>query len=185
MIYLIDHQDSFTYNLMHLLESFDEVFVSNFFEINNKKLDQSSLVVFSPGPGEPKDYPRSNQLYKKLKGKKKILGICLGFQLILHNERGIIVQQKKIYHGFQSKIKVLNTSEIFLNKKNFFVGRYHSLKLKEPYLSKEIKITMRCVDTNVAMGIEDHQNKIFGFQFHPDSFLTIDGKKIIQKIISS
>ena len=96
MIYLIDHQDSFTYNLMHLLENFDEVFVSNFFEINNKKLDQSSLVVFSPGPGEPKDYPRSNQLYKKLKGKKKILGICLGFQLILHNEKGIIVQQKKI-----------------------------------------------------------------------------------------
>ena len=52
MIYLIDHQDSFTFNLAHLLADFDEVYVSNYFEINKKKLHQSSMVVFSPGPGE-------------------------------------------------------------------------------------------------------------------------------------
>ena len=184
MIYLIDHEDSFTYNLMHLLENFDDVYVSNYFDINKKKLEESSLVVFSPGPGEPKNYPTSNRLYKELKGKKKILGICLGFQLILYNEKGKITQQKKIYHGFQSKIKVLNTSKIFSKNKCFIVGRYHSLKLKEPFSSKEINITMRCIHSKVAMGIEDINNKIFGFQFHPDSFLTIDGKKIIQKIIS-
>ena len=63
MIYLIDHQDSFTYNLAHLLENFDDVYVSNYFKINNEKLRQSSLVVFSPGPGEPKDYPKSNSIY--------------------------------------------------------------------------------------------------------------------------
>ncbi len=185
MIYLIDHQDSFTYNLAHLLENFDDVFVSNYFDINDNKLNQSSMVVFSPGPGEPKDYPKSNILYKKLKGKKKLLGICLGFQQILYNEKGIITQQRKIYHGFQSKIKVLKTSKLFKENKCFTVGRYHSLKLNEPYYSKEIKITMRCVNSKVAMAIEDHINKIFGFQFHPDSFLTKNGKKLIQKIISA
>ena len=138
MIYLIDHQDSFTYNLAHLLENFDDVYVSNYFKINNTKLKQSSLVVFSPGPGEPMDYPISNYLYKKLKGKKKLLGICLGFQLILFNENGKIIQQDQIFHGFQSKIKVLNTSKLFKNYKNFTVGRYHSLKLKEPFFSNEI-----------------------------------------------
>ena len=185
MIYLIDHQDSFTYNLAHLLENFDDVYVSNYFKINNEKLRQSSLVVFSPGPGEPKDYPKSNSLYKKLKGKKKLLGICLGFQLILFNEKGIITPQKNIYHGFQSKIKVLNTSKLFKKNRYFIVGRYHSLKLNEPYHSKEIKITMRCMSSKVAMAVEDHKNKIFGFQFHPDSFLTHNGKQLIQKIISA
>ena len=185
MIYLIDHQDSFTYNLAHLLENFDKVYVSNYFDINNQKLNQSSMVVFSPGPGEPKDYPKSNALYKKLKGKKKILGICLGFQQILYNEKGKITQQKKIYHGFQSKIKVLKTSKLFKKNKIIIVGRYHSLILNEPYYSNDIKITMRCMSSKVAMAIEDHINKIFGFQFHPDSFLTKNGKQLIQKIISA
>ncbi len=185
MIYLIDHQDSFTYNLAHLLENFDEVYVSNYFNINNNILKNSSMVVFSPGPGEPKNYPLSNIIYKKLKGKKKLLGICLGFQIILFNESGIITEQKKIYHGYQSKINILKDSLLFKHKKNLIVGRYHSLKLKEPFYSKEIKITMRCVNTKAAMAIEDHTNKIFGFQFHPDSFLTNNGKELIEKIISA
>ena len=120
-----------------------------------------------------------------MKGKKKILGICLGFQQILFNERGKITQQENIYHGFQSKIKVLNNSKLFKRNKLFSVGRYHSLKLYEPYNSMYIQITMRCVLSNVAMAFEDHKNKIFGFQFHPESFLTKNGKHFIQKIISA
>ena len=120
-----------------------------------------------------------------MKGKKKILGICLGFQQILFNERGKITQQENIYHGFQSKIKVLNNSKLFKRNKLFSVGRYHSLKLYEPYNSMDIQITMRCVLSNVAMAFEDHKNKIFGFQFHPESFLTKNGKHFIQKIISA
>ena len=185
MIYLIDHQDSFTFNLAHLLGNFDEVYVSNYFEINKNKLYKSSMVVFSPGPGEPKDYPKSSSIYLQLKGKKKILGICLGFQQILFNERGKIIQQKNIYHGFQSKIKVLNNSKLFKKNSFFTVGRYHSLKLHEPFNSKDINITMRCTLSNVAMAFEDLENKIFGFQFHPESFLTKNGKHLIQKIISA
>ena len=185
MIYIIDHQDSFTWNVVHQFAKFDKVFCSNYYEVNNKLLDKSDVIVLSPGPGSPKDYPTTSKIYKKYKGKKKIIGICLGYQMILYNEGGKIIQQKRIYHGFQSKIKTNNQSKIFKNNQQFKVGRYHSLKLKEPFQSSSIDITMRCQKTNVAMALEDKKNKIFGFQFHPDSFLTKNGKSIIQKIVSA
>ena len=185
MIYLIDHQDSFTWNIFHQFARFDKVVCSNYYEVNNKLLDKSDVIVFSPGPGSPKDYPKSSKIYKKYKGKKKIIGICLGYQMILHNEGGKIVQQKKIYHGFQSKIKVNSQSKIFKNNRNFKVGRYHSLKLREPFKSDSIRITMRCCLTNIPMGLEDDRNKIYGFQFHPESFLTENGNTLIKKILSA
>ena len=184
MIYIIDHQDSFTGNVVHQFSKFNEVYCSNYFEINQKKLDQCNTIVLSPGPGSPKDYPFTSKIYKKYKGKKKLIGICLGYQQILFNEKGKIVQQKNIYHGYQSKVKVTNESKLFNKNKIFKVGRYHSLKLFEPFKSNNIKISMRCAKTNIPMGIEDLKNKVFGFQFHPESFLTKNGKHIIQKIIS-
>ena len=185
MIYIIDHQDSFTHNVVHQFSMFDEVYCSNYFEINQKKINESKIIVLSPGPGSPNDYPKTSNIYKKYKGNKKIVGICLGYQQILHNEGGKIVQQRKIYHGFQSKIKVTKESKLFKKNKTFEVGRYHSLKLDEPFKSKNIKITMRCFNTNIAMGIEDHKNNVFGFQFHPESFLTKNGKILIKKILST
>ena len=185
MIYIIDHQDSFTWNVVHQFSEFDKVICNNFFEIEEKKLSKADTIVFSPGPGAPKDYPLTSKIYKKFKGKKKIIGICLGFQQILHNEYGKIVQQKNIYHGYQSKIKVTKDSKIFTKNRIFKVGRYHSLKLNEPFLSKNIKISMRCTETNIPMAFENTREKIFGFQFHPESFLTKNGKTIIKKILSA
>ena len=141
MIYLIDHQDSFTWNVAHQFSTFDEVYCSNYFEIDEKKLLKSNVIVLSPGPGSPKDYPDTSKIYKKFRGLKKIIGICLGYQQILYNEGGKIIQQKRI--------------------------------------------TMRCLKTNIAMGIEDNKNKIYGFQFHPESFLTKNGKILIKKILSA
>ena len=185
MIYIIDHQDSFTWNVVHQFSKFDNVYCTNYFEINEKKLNQSNVIVLSPGPGSPKDYPETSKIYKKYKGKKKIIGICLGYQQILFNEKGKIIQQKNIFHGYQSKVKVTNESKLFKNNKIFTVGRYHSLKLYEPYRSNNIKITMRCAKSNIAMGIEDIKNNVYGFQFHPESFLTENGNFIIKKILSS
>ena len=185
MIYIIDHQDSFTWNVVHQFSMFDDVYCSNYFEINQKKIDESNIIILSPGPGSPKDYSLTSKIYKKYKGKKKIIGICLGYQQILYNEGGRIIQQKRIFHGFQSKIKVTKDSKLFKNNKIFEVGRYHSLRLEEPFYSENIKITMRCSKTNIAMGIEDHKNKVFGFQFHPESFLTKNGKVLIKKILSA
>ena len=185
MIYIIDHQDSFTWNVVHQFSKFDDVYCSNYFEINQKKLDISNTIVLSPGPGTPKDYPFTSMIYNKYKGKKKLIGICLGYQQILFNEKGKIVQQKNIYHGYQSKVRVTNQSKLFNNNKIFKVGRYHSLKLFEPFVSNDIKISMRCAKTNIPMGIEDLKNNIYGFQFHPESFLTENGNFIIKKILSA
>ena len=169
MIYIIDHQDSFTWNVVHQFSKFDDVYCSNYFEINQKKIEQCNTIVLSPGPGSPKDYPFTSKIYNKYKGKKKLIGICLGYQQILFNE----------------KVKVTNQSKLFKNNKIFKVGRYHSLKLFEPFMSDDIKISMRCAKTNIPMGIEDLKNKVYGFQFHPESFLTENGNFIIKKILST
>ena len=185
MIYVIDHNDSFTHNVVHQFSLFDKVECDNYDKVSENKIKQASTIIFSPGPGNPKNYLITSKIYKKYKGKKKIIGICLGFQHILFCEGAKIVEQKKIYHGFQSKIRTNNQSKIFKNNQQFKVGRYHSLKLMEPFKSNSIKITMRCSKTKIAMGLEDNQNKIYGFQFHPESFLTENGNTLIKKILSA
>ena len=113
MIYLIDHEDSFTYNLAHLLDSIEPTIVSNYYEINYKKLRKASTIVLSPGPGEPKDYPLTSEIYKKYKAiddgtiifdydkndpsnfvKQSIVIVPLDSKKILSEESNC-----KIYHG--------------------------------------------------------------------------------------
>ena len=185
MIYIIDHQDSFTWNVVHQFSKFDKVYCSNYFEINQKKLDSSSTIILSPGPGSPKDYPFTSKIYNKYKGKKKIIGICLGYQQILYCEKANIIQQKRIYHGHQSSVTVTSNKSIFKKNSKFKVGRYHSLKLKEPFFKKNFEITMRCSSTGIAMAFENRKDDVYGFQFHPDSFLTTNGKILIKKILSA
>ena len=185
MIYIIDHNDSFTHNVVHQFSLFDEVECDNYNKINKKKLAKASTIVFSPGPGNPNDYPTTSKIYKKFKGKKKMIGICLGFQQILFCEGAEIIEQKKIYHGFQSNIKVINNKSLFQKGKIFKVGRYHSLKLKEPFKINNFEITMRCLNSKVAMSFENNKENIYGFQFHPESFLTINGNLLIKKILSA
>tara|TARA_B110000438_G_scaffold27995_1_gene26961 strand:+ start:6033 stop:6590 length:558 start_codon:yes stop_codon:yes gene_type:complete len=183
MIYVIDHDDSFTFNLVHLLALYDDVVVTNYKKIDKSYIRKSNLVVFSPGPGHPKKYTETISLYKSIKKNKKILGICLGFQIILYSEKAKIVPKKIIQHGYKSIVKVNNLSLIFKNNTSFSVGNYNSLKLLEPFKSEEINITMRDMKNNTAMALENINKNIFGFQFHPDSFLTKKGKFLVQKII--
>ena len=185
MIYIIDHQDSFTYNVVHQFESFDNVVCDNYNDINEKKLNKANVIVLSPGPGAPKNYPITSKIYKKFKGRKKIIGICLGFQQILYCEKGKIIEQNKIYHGYQSQIKVTSNNSLFKKNCKFHVGRYHSLKLKEPFVAKNFEITMRCAISNTAMAIENNKEQVYGFQFHPESFLTENGNLLIKKILSA
>ena len=185
MIYIIDHNDSFTHNVVHQFSLFNKVYCDNYNNINQTKLKKASTIVLSPGPGNPKNYPITSTIYKNFKGKKKIIGICLGFQQILYAEGAKIVGQNLIYHGFQSDIQVINKNSIFKNNLRFKVGRYHSLKLKEPFSAKNFDITMRCVISGSAMSFENKIDKIYGFQFHPESFLTINGNLLIKKILSA
>ena len=185
MIYVIDHNDSFTHNVVHQFSLFDEVVCDNYNKIDKKKIREASTVVFSPGPGNPRDYPSTSKIYKELKGKKKLIGICLGFQQILFCEGAKIIEQKRIYHGFQSNVIVTNNRSLFKEGKKFKVGRYHSLKLKEPFKKRNFEITMRCLESKAAMAFENNKDKIYGFQFHPESFLTINGNSLIKKILSA
>ena len=185
MIYIIDHDDSFTHNVVHQFAKFDNTECDNFNKINFKKLNKAKVIVFSPGPGSPKDYPESSKIYNHFKSKKKIIGICLGFQQILYSENAMIVEQSKIYHGFQSEVKVVSKNSLFKKNQKFNVGRYHSLKLREPFFAKNFEITMRCDISKAAMAIENNKDKIYGFQFHPESFLTENGNLLIKKILST
>ena len=185
MIYVIDHKDSFTHNVVHQFSLFDNVECDDFSKINKSKLQKASTIVFSPGPGSPKDYPLSSRIYKKIKGKKRIIGICLGFQQILFCEGANITEQNKIYHGFQSRVIVNRLSKVFKPGHEFKVGRYHSLKLKEPFKIINFEITMRCLESKAAMAFENDKDKIYGFQFHPESFLTNNGNLLIKKILSA
>ena len=185
MIYIIDHNDSFTHNVVHQFSKFSKVECDNYNEINQKKLNKAKIIVFSPGPGSPKNYPISTEVYKNFKGKKKIIGICLGFQQILYSEKAKIVEQNKIYHGFQSEVKVTSMNSLFRKNQKFNVGRYHSLKLKEPFIVKNFEITMRCAISDTAMTIENNKDKVYGCQFPPESFLTENGNLLIKKILSA
>ena len=121
MIYVIDHNDSFTHNVVHQFSLFDKVECDNFNNINRLKLRQAKVIIFSPGPGNPKNYPSTSEIYNQYKGKKKIIGICLGFQQILFCEGAKIIEQNKIYHGYQSLVKVINKNSIFKKKKIIFM----------------------------------------------------------------
>ena len=131
---LIDHEDSFTYNLAHLLSSFGNLEVTNFYDVKENSVKKSDVIIFSPGPGKPLDYPISLDIYNNYKSKKKIIGICLGFQLIANGEGGIISKQE-----------------------------FDNVQLRYNQSS--------------------HKYDICGLQFHPDSFLTPNGKQFIRKII--
>ena len=123
MIYIIDHQDSFTWNVVHQFSKFDEVYCSNYFEINQKKLDQSSTIVLSPGPGSPKDYPFTSKIYKKYKGKKKVIGICLGYQQIY------LMKKEKL---FSKKIFIMDTNQkLKLQMKVNYLIKIKFLKLED------------------------------------------------------
>ena len=118
MIYVIDHNDSFTHNVIHQFSLFDDVQSDNFNNLKKDKLKKASVIVFSPGPGSPKDYPITSKIYREFKGKKKMIGICLGFQQILFCEGAKIIEQKKFIMVFSLMFRLLMTSHYLKKVKN-------------------------------------------------------------------
>ncbi len=186
MILLIDHRDSFTRNLEHLLAIFDNTVVMDRKEISRDLLEDSNMVVFSPGPGKPDDYPESIKLFHDIVGRKPILGICLGFQLILQEEGAEIIRQKQVLHGVETEIEIMPKTLTYKHiDKPLNVGRYHSLQVNSKSLkclNQSIKITSLDPIRKIPLSFEDSNRKLFGLQYHPESFLTNKGEKIIQNI---
>lgn len=183
---MIDNYDSFTYNLVQYFgELGEEVIVFRNDEITIKEMDQlkPEMIVISPGPCSPKEAGISVDVIRHFAGKIPILGVCLGHQSIGYAFGGEIVKAKCLMHGKTSLI-FHDGKTIFSHIENpFEATRYHSLAIKRESLTNEFIISAWTVDGEI-MGIRHKKYIIEGIQFHPESILTREGKKILKNFIS-
>ena len=186
MILLIDHQDSFTRNLEHLLAGFDRVLVRDRLEIEEQDCEAANLIVLSPGPGNPDQYPETQDIYRAWRGKKPILGICLGFQLMLQVEGASITRQSQVLHGVETEIEFDPSSQTYSGlPPSLRVARYHSLRVDPASLANlpdTIRFNGRDPIRDAPLSFEDGKRKLFGLQYHPESFLTTSGHPLIENI---
>lgn len=161
---LLDHDDSFTFNVKVWLESHFDVSLFRHTEINNINPDNYDLIVLSPGPNSPEAYPDTLSFVKNLSDSKPVLGICLGMQIINTVEGGQITRYTPPQHG---KTTFLKSSDLRLNE--LTVGRYHSLKCLTNINHFNVIAT---TDSDIAMIIKHKTKNWLGYQFHPESFLT-------------
>ncbi len=184
-ILLIDNYDSFTYNLYHYLSSLRckvDVFRNDKINANVIKKNKYKKIVISPGPGNPNQAGSCLKIVKKFYKTTPILGVCLGHQVIGQVFGSKIVIAKKIMHGKTSKIKHHGIG-IFKGLKNsIYATRYHSLIIDRKTMAKELIITAETEDKTV-MGIMHKKYNVHGVQFHPESFKTPEGMKILKNFL--
>lgn len=185
MILLIDNYDSFCYNLYQLLGEFDEnLRVVRNDELNVREIEslRPNLIVLSPGPGKPEQAGICVEVVKNLAGKIPIFGVCLGHQAIALAFGAKVAYAKTIMHGKTSQIIIDTDSQLFKGfSQKISVARYHSLAIAESSLPRELKIIAKTKD-NEIMAIEHTKYALFGVQFHPESVMTEQGKKMIENI---
>lgn len=191
MIAIVDNYDSFTYNLVQRLGEIDaslniQVFRNDQISCDEiAKLEPERLII-SPGPCTPDEAGISVECVKTFHGKLPILGVCLGHQSIGQATGGTIVPAKKLMHGKTDQIHHLSTG-IFRDLPNPMTAtRYHSLVIKRETLSSDFEITAwtdKQESDDEIMGISHKTEATFGVQFHPESFLTEFGSKILQNFL--
>lgn len=185
MLIMIDNYDSFTYNLVQYfgeLGEETEVFRNDAVTIAEIERRSPRGIIVSPGPGAPREAGVSVDAVQYFAGKVPILGVCLGHQTIGHAFGSAIVRAKKMMHGKTSLI-FHDGKTIFNNIENPFAAtRYHSLAVSRESLSKELEISAWTEDGEI-MGIRHVEQTIEGVQFHPESILTREGKRILQNFL--
>lgn len=185
MILVIDNYDSFTYNLVQYLQELgastitfrnDKVTVE---KVKKLKVDR---IVISPGPGRPEDSGISCEIIKEFYRKIPILGVCLGHQCMGYVFGGKIIKASQIMHGKTSLI-YHDDKDIFKGIKNPFIAtRYHSLIIERKTFPENLHITAQTKDGTI-MGLRDKKYPLRGVQFHPESILTVEGKKILDNFL--
>lgn len=178
-VLLVDFYDSFTYNLSHYLEALGaEVIVLKNDKINLGELPDFDRLVFSPGPGLPSEKLNFYPLLDRFVGEKKILGVCLGMQGIAEYLGSELYNMDQVRHGISELIEVDVNSVLFKNcQKRLSVGLYHSWAVKK-IEGTGLKVTATSNDKTI-MAFENSEKGIYGVQFHPESILTENGKKIL------
>lgn len=181
-ILVLDNYDSFTYNLVQYVEEIldKEVDVFRNDEISLAAVDEYDTIILSPGPGLPEDAGIMIDLIKRYASEKNILGICLGHQAIGQAFGASLYNLPKVYHGVKTEIYLTEPKDsIFENiDKTLEVGRYHSWVIQSDTLPQDFLITSKDAD-NEIMSISHKTYNLKGLQFHPESILTEEGRRIL------
>lgn len=184
-ILVIDNYDSFTYNLVHYLEDLDcEVTVKRNDQLTLDEVDIFDKIVLSPGPGIPDEAGLLKDIIAKYAPTKSIFGVCLGQQAIAEVFGGSLINLDEVYHGIATKINITTTDALFKGlPKEIKVGRYHSWVV-DPNLPEVLEATS--FDKNgQVMSLRHKVYDVCAVQFHPESVLTPDGKKILENWLKS
>ena len=191
-IVIIDNYDSFTYNLSHLVKELGaEVTVLRNDQFKLEDLEPYSKIILSPGPGIPSEAGLLLDVIKSYAGKKPILGVCLGHQAIGEAFGGKLENLSDVFHGVATPCHITVEDPIFSGiERNITIGRYHSWVVSKENFPDCLEITavsdegLRVGDGTSGMGqimaLRHKTMNIRGIQFHPESVLTPDGKKMLQ-----
>ena len=182
-ILVFDNYDSFTYNLVHLVEKItrQKVDVIRNDQIPLEKVKEYDKIILSPGPGIPSEAGLLLPLIKEYAASKSILGVCLGHQAIGEAFGGELINLSTVYHGVATDCKLdIEKSKLFEGlPEHIEVGRYHSWIVSDKGFPKDLEVTARD-DNNYIMGLQHKKFDVQGVQFHPESVLTPKGEQILQ-----
>jgi len=185
-ILILDNYDSFTFNLLHLVEKLtdESVVVARNDKIKLDEINDFSSIILSPGPGLPKDAGIMPELLNQYFDKKKILGVCLGMQAIGEYFGEKLKNLNKVVHGEERMLNVTIENELFKNLPNYFyVGRYHSWVLDNLKSPKELIVLAEDEDHEI-MAVKHMNFPIYGVQFHPESILSEYGEIMLKNWLS-
>jgi anthranilate synthase component II len=182
-ILVFDNYDSFTYNLVHLVEKILDAKVDVY---RNDKIALEAVaaydkIILSPGPGIPEEAGLLLPLIKAYAATKSILGVCLGHQAIAEAFGGRLVNLQQVYHGVATPVTVTDAGAPLFNGlgSEIMAGRYHSWIVDDGGFPAELAVTAR--DANgYIMGLQHRSYDVQGVQFHPESVLTPDGEQILR-----
>jgi para-aminobenzoate synthetase component 2 len=187
MIIVIDNKDSFTYNLVDYIKNISQQPVK---VIDVDQVDIATLqylkpeaIIISPGPGKPSDYPILTHVITTFATTTPILGVCLGFQLIVEYYGGRIIKSDKPIHGHVTTLTHTNSGIFKGLKQNFQVMRYHSLIAHTASIPSELNIVAYNED-QIIMAVEHAGLPIYGVQYHPESILSEYGHKQLQLFLA-
>ena len=186
MVFVLDNYDSFTYNLVQYLgEMGVEICVKRNDEVTVEEIAASrpAAIVVSPGPGRPEDAGVTMAVIRTLGATIPILGVCLGHQAIGAVYGGSVIRATVPMHGKTSTIEHDGRGVFAGITEPFVASRYHSLVVSEQGLPAELEVTARTKEDGTIMGLRHRTLPVHGVQFHPESILTGEGRRILRNFI--